>query len=168
MPCGSCGGLHPRISSCLLSCVWLLTAGVRDMSAQTMPISWVRGSGGPHDDFGWAIAADEQGNCYATGHFDDNAPFASSRVQSRGNSDICLMKFSARGVPLWVVQAGGTDFDDGHSVALDLNGNIYITGFFGATADFGGQTLASSGNKDFFLARYDQQGRNLCSQIGRA
>lgn len=37
----------------------------------------------------------------------------------------------------WARRMGGTAFDDGHAVVLDAAGNVYSTGLFQGTADFG-------------------------------
>src|SRR5579871_4425621 len=41
------------------------------------------------------------------------------------------------------------------SVALDANGNVYVAGRFGGTADFGFGAVAASGPSDLFFAKFD-------------
>ena len=45
-----------------------------------------------------------------------------------------------------------------HDIAVDSEGNTYVTGSFLGTADFGGQSLSSIGLKDIFVASYDPNG----------
>ncbi|MCB9069668.1 MAG: SBBP repeat-containing protein [Calditrichae bacterium] len=64
---------------------------------------------------------------------------------------------------LWVKSAGGSGNDYGNSIAVDDNGNSYVTGYFRNTATFGtGETnetiLVSAGLSDFFLAKYAPDG----------
>ncbi len=59
---------------------------------------------------------------------------------------------------LWAAKAGGSDIDTGYSVAADASGNVYVTGFFSATATFGKTNLSSSGLEDVFVAKYDAAG----------
>ena len=48
---------------------------------------------------------------------------------------------------LWAKSAGGTVNDIGYGVATDLNGNVYITGFFQSpTITFGTTNLTNVGS----------------------
>ncbi len=55
---------------------------------------------------------------------------------------------------LWAKQAGGgAIYDYGQSIAVDANGNSYVTGYFEGGATFGTTTLNSSGSWDIFVAK---------------
>jgi beta-propeller repeat-containing protein len=58
----------------------------------------------------------------------------------------------------WVVQAGGDSDDFSRGIAVDANGNSYVTGAFHDLANFGDVTLSSSGGYDIFVAKYDSTG----------
>ncbi len=62
----------------------------------------------------------------------------------------------------FAVQAGGPGAEDATSVARDQAGNLYVTGSFQATANFGpnlsAPSLTSAGSNDIFLAKYDANG----------
>ena len=59
---------------------------------------------------------------------------------------------------------GGTDHDEGQSVAVDGSGNVYITGYFSGTdADFDPDPNAtdlhrSAGLEDIFLTKINADG----------
>jgi len=58
--------------------------------------------------------------------------------------------------------AGGTNRQEGRSVATDADGNVYVAGYFRATVDFdhgpGTYNLTSAGQQDIFVAKYSSTG----------
>ena len=65
---------------------------------------------------------------------------------------------------LWVQQAGGTKHDKIRGIAVDNEGNCYVTGEFTETAQFADKTVTSRGSMDFVLAKYNPQGKLLWLQ----
>jgi hypothetical protein len=123
---------------------------------------WARSFGGPGIEDTRGAAVDAQGNCYVTGHFNGTADFGGTNVTSRGGSDIFMARFSTDGGLIWVQQAGGSEADEGHAVALDAAGNVYVTGGFAGTANlFGTNQVAPGigGSMDFFVVKLDSEGR---------
>lgn len=58
-----------------------------------------------------------------------------------------------------IITAGGTDWQQAHAVSLDNAGNIYITGIFQGTANFGAITKTAVGDpSDAFVAKYSNAG----------
>jgi len=62
--------------------------------------------------------------------------------------------------PPWdfAVRAGGLSSDLGSGIAVDSNGNIYVTGSFSRTASFGNTSLTSGGDYDIFIAKLNNNG----------
>ena len=58
----------------------------------------------------------------------------------------------------WSQRFGLAGFDQGNGVATDASGNVFITGLFAGTANFGGANLVSGGGDDIYLAKYDANG----------
>jgi hypothetical protein len=58
----------------------------------------------------------------------------------------------------WAKSAGGSGGDYGQSIAVDADGNSYVSGYFEGTAIFGGTTLTSSGGTDIFIAKMNAVG----------
>lgn len=67
---------------------------------------------------------------------------------------------------LWAKQMSGATTDEGYSIAVDANGNVYTTGAFTGTADFNPSTdpntgtynLTAVGNYDIFVSKLDASG----------
>lgn len=73
-----------------------------------------------------------------------------------------VAKFNGDGDVLWATRSGGEGFETGSAIASDKEGNIFITGFFSNTVQFGTeeQTQAKDGNpaSDVFVVKYDKDG----------
>ena len=129
---------------------------------------WAQSFGGAGFDESRGVAVAQDG-CYLTGYFNGTADFAGTNLTTRGGSDIFLAKFNANGELHWVLQAGGNDADEGHAVALDSAGDLYLTGgFSGAASVFGTNVTAQGfpGSMDAFLAKLDSGGRLVWLQRG--
>ncbi len=59
---------------------------------------------------------------------------------------------------VWSTALGGVDDDNAHAVTTDTLGNVYVTGNFSGTADFGAITLTSAGDSDLFLVKFNADG----------
>jgi beta-propeller repeat-containing protein len=135
-------------------------AALPELSAQTPPdMLWARRAGGVDSDVGYAVATDSFGNIYVAGAFygTNDVPSVQPLV-SAGLSDIFVAKYNADGGLLWARRAGGTSYDEARGVAVDGAGNVYVTGLFQLTANFGPTNLISSGQSDVFISKYDPGG----------
>lgn len=126
---------------------------------------WALNAGTRSNELARGIAVDRAGNAYFTGAFGDNTGFAlGTTVLYTGvdGSDIFVAKLSPAGDVLWAVKAGAPEAgSEGRGVALDAQGNIYVTGYFAGNAHFGTQTVSASAHADLFLAKLDATGTFL-------
>ncbi|PID28092.1 MAG: hypothetical protein CSB55_06140 [Candidatus Cloacimonadota bacterium] len=129
--------------------------------AQTPEWDFIKKTGGGNSDYGNSIAVDDQGNLYITGSFSGNATFGDITLYSEGNDDIFIAKADNNGNWLWAKRAGSSRYDYGKSIAVDDQGNLYITGSFYGNANFGNITLYSAGVSDIFIAKTDNNGNWL-------
>jgi hypothetical protein len=127
---------------------------------------WANRAGGRLDDYATGIAVDAMGNCYVTGYFADSASFGSFTVNTYGSYDAFLAKYDANGMCKWAAKAGGQSDDWGEAVAVNANGDIFVTGNFQQTAQFGNWQLTTNGDRDVFIARYDSLGTCVWAQHG--
>ncbi len=120
--------------------------------AQNVDWLWAKQAGGTSSDVSYNIAVDANGYSYVTGCFRGSATFGTTTLTSSGEADIFVAKLNSNGNWLWAKQVGGTNKDSGSGIAVDANGNSYVTGEFSASATFGTTTLTSSGGSDIFVA----------------
>ncbi len=121
-------------------------------------IAIVNTAGGALEDVGSSIVVDASGNVYITGYFAGTANFSGISKTSMGSFDIFVAKYSSSGTLQWVQTAGGSSFDLGISIVVDLNGNVIITGRFQETVNFGNISKTAFGNYDIFVAKYNNFG----------
>jgi len=122
--------------------------------------------GGLGADEGHSVAVDGAGNAFVTGSFEGTVDFGGGALVSAGGVDIFLAKYNSSGNHVWSKRFGAAATDHGYSVALDVAGNVFVTGdFAGTTVDFGGGPLASSGlSYEGYIAKYDAAGNHLWSK----
>ncbi len=87
--------------------------------------------GGNQLDTATGIAVDGAGNAVVTGTTSSaNFPTTLGAFQTSGSgTDGFVTKFSAAGALLWSSRLGGGQTDKGNDVAVDLAGNVYVTGY---------------------------------------
>jgi hypothetical protein len=132
---------------------------------------WSDAYGSVNDDRGQSIGVDATGNLFIAGRFADTVDFGCGPLTAftfphLGNTitDVFLAKYSPTGKHLWSQRFGAQSNDQGTAVAVDGGGNVLLTGFFANLVSFGGDTLASAGGFDIFLAKYDGDGAHLWSR----
>jgi len=125
-------------------------------------LQWVQKAGGASVDRGLGIATDGAGNVIVVGDFSGSATFGTAtNLTSAGAVDIFIAKYNPSGTLIWAKRAGGTVNDRATAVTTDSNGNIYLTGSFGGTANFDGTNITATGgafDTDIFVAKYNSTG----------
>ncbi len=108
------------------------------------------------------LAVDNKGNTYVVGSFTGTVTIGSTTLVSAGGSDYCLVKYDTAGAIAWVRSGGGTGADAGNDVFVDATGNIYVTGYFHTSIDFGSTALSNTDTdfaaENLFVAKYDATG----------
>lgn len=123
------------------------------------------------------VATDGVGNVYAVGYISAHASYSfADNVTVTGvgqNSNAVLVKYDRSGTALWARTVTTQSSDDGYSffrsVAIDANGNIYVTGVIdNGTYSFGPGVTVQGSDSDYMnvsrnvlLVKYDSSGRAL-------
>lgn len=143
--------------------------------SQNPNFNWAKGCGGQSNDEAYSVIHDALGNVIITGYFADTVDFdpgpTTFTLASVGNDDVFIQKLSASGNLVWAKRIGGSEDDIGNSVKVDVNGNVYVTGYFEGTVDFdpgvGVSNLTSYGFLDFYILKLDVAGNFVwAKQIG--
>lgn len=127
-------------------------------------VLWAKTAGGKGIDQGYGIAIDGSGNVYVTGEYGESISFGSIKLSNKGESDLFVAKYDTNGKVLWAKGAGGTRGDEGHGIATDATGNVYVTGYISEGATFGSLNVTSGGSWDVFTAKYNANGDVLWVQ----
>ena len=101
---------------------------------------WNRTWGGNNTDWSRETVVDSSHNVYLAGF---------TWSFGAGYADMCLVKYDGNGMQQWNRTWGGTSFDYGNGVAVDLSDNVYLAGY---TSSFG------EGYNDMILVKYDGNG----------
>jgi len=131
---------------------------------------WSKRFGGPNQtsavtEQGVGIAVDPNDNSVVvTGIFDSGIDFGGGRsFVNTTPDDVFLAKFSTDGAVEWANHLiGGVYVGDflynNSNLAIDNQGNIFLSGSIGGTVDLGGGNITANSSNDLFIAKYSSSG----------
>ncbi|MFO0855322.1 MAG: SBBP repeat-containing protein [Planctomycetia bacterium] len=126
--------------------------------------------GGSEDDYGLRIAVDNAGNAYVTG-WTQSSDFPTANAMygtNTGWTDAFVTKIAASGTSLsYSTYLGGSSYDWGSGIAVDVAGNAYVTGST-YSSDFPTKTLiygSNKGDEDVFVTKIGTSGTSLSYSI---
>ncbi|MHC4510578.1 MAG: SBBP repeat-containing protein [Planctomycetota bacterium] len=106
---------------------------------------WVARYDGPgrYNDQATAVAVDDQGNVYVSGH----------SYGAGAGADYTTIKYSAQGIEQWVAryEGPGNDNDIVFDMVLDASGHVYVTG----------EGDGGNSRRDYTTIKYDRDGNAL-------
>jgi uncharacterized delta-60 repeat protein len=117
---------------------------------------WVQRYNGPgnNNDWAYSLAVDGQGNVYVTGY----------STGSGTSYDYATIKYNSAGVEQWVQRYNGpgNDYDVANAIAVDGQGNVYVTGISrGSTTFYDYATIKYNSDGDtIWVRRYDGPGNS--------
>ena len=125
---------------------------------------WSRRFGDTFQQEGMSIAVDDFGNVLIGGQFSGVLDFGGSPLASAGGATF-IAKLDPNGEYLWSKQFTNQALTfQPPAVAFDPSGNVLVLGSLQGMMDIDGNTLASAGGTDVFLAKYDAAGNPLWSK----
>ncbi|WP_339728357.1 SBBP repeat-containing protein [uncultured Gimesia sp.] len=127
---------------------------------------WLQTAGGAEIDRGYAVAVDQAGNSYVTGHFQSpTLQIGNQTLKNRGDYDYFIAKYDPAGKLLWAHSAGGAGYDYGHGIAVTPEGDCYVAGSFAGEVTFGDSQSKNKQGRSLFVAKYDTDGKVLWSKL---
>jgi len=140
-------------------------------------LDWVHtfggtGGAGPGFDFGRSIRLDGQGNLVVVGAFAQIMDFDPGpgvfNLSGYQNGNVFIQKLDTAGNFIWAKLMGGTWGDMGTTLLFDSIGNVYVSGSYGAVADFDPgpavENLTAVGVRDIFIVKLDVNGDYVWSK----
>ncbi len=175
-----------RYSSLKIKALFCLIASLllSNSNGQNAFLQWVNPIGSFSQERGYSVGVDNSGNVYTVGSFStygsygvdfDSGPGVYTlTTNSVGGRDLFITKHNALGTFQWVKRIGGIATNEAFSIAIEIVGDLLVTGVFHGPVDFdpgpGVFNLAQSGA---FALKLDNSGafiwaKNLGGSVGKA
>ena len=126
---------------------------------------WVITFGDTLNDLGRDVVVDSNDNVYMLGDYRGTVTFAGIGGLTATQADMFLLKVNSSGDSVWVYSATSISGDESaRAVAIDSSDNLYITGSFSGTMNFGdGNNVTASFSHDLFIVKLnsDAQFQNI-------
>ncbi len=130
---------------------------------------WAKTFGGTGQDYGKGIQIDTSGNIILSGFFQATVDFDPGtdtfNIVSSGNYASFISKLDAAGNFIWAKSFQGNNGNNqvrNNDLAIDLQGNIYTTGYFQGVADFdpgsGNYYLSATAHVNIYVSKLDATG----------
>jgi len=113
---------------------------------------WDRAFGGEFSSArGTSITVDGSGNVAVTGNFNNAVDFGGGPRTGAGGRQAFVLSLSPDGAFRWDRTFGAAGHDEGRAIATDSSGNVWVTGQFEGSLDFGGGMRSAVRRVDAFL-----------------
>lgn len=130
---------------------------INNTNAQSF--EWARAYGAQNLDEATDIQRDTLGNLYIVGTFKDTLQIDTITLTTTATGDVFFAKFDSLGNVIWAKSIGGTGSEQGFSIGLDDNLNVYVAGSYQGAVNFSGTNITAIGTtSNFFVAKYNNNG----------
>jgi len=151
----------------LLALFVLLGFCKANCQAQTPDWVWARSAHTSQGAEGNSVCSDKYDNVFIAGSYNSKISFGTDTLPgSFLSKDAFIAKYDSNGNVIWAKSVGGLWADIATGVSTDINGDIYITGYFESDSlVFGGLTIKKQlGNASYngiLVAKYSTNGTIL-------
>jgi len=138
--------------------VKLNAAGVRQ---------WATYYGGTGNEYVYGTVCDQLGKVYIGGYTNSSAGIATTGAYQTvigttgSGTDAFLIQFDTSGNRIWGTYYGGSSTENALGFACDRDGNVFVTGYTGSTANIattGAYQTVRASSADCFLAKFNSLG----------
>lgn len=103
------------------------------------------------------FTVDREGSRYYAGYVNGTTRIGGKRI-STNNPDAIVAKFNSKDSLQWLLDFGGSNFDQCSYMHVDDSFNVYVTGSFFGKITVDGTSYTSAGSYDAFLIKIDSSG----------
>lgn len=122
--------------------------------------------GDSSNQYATKVHVDAADNVLIMGRAFGKIDFGGGLLDAVGTDDVFLAKFDSSGTHVWSRIFGGIDPDRAERIATDSAGDVYVTGTFTGSADFGFGPVTSAGAREAFVMKLGGgAGNHVWSQI---
>jgi hypothetical protein len=116
-----------------------------------------RGLGGDGFDNIWHVATDPTGVLFVAGYIESTVDLGGGPRTIPAGYDAFVAAYDTDGSWLWdrVFPCGGGNEDEAEGVASDENGDVFVTGAFARSCDFGDGVVRDGGDGSPFVVKLD-------------
>jgi hypothetical protein len=129
-------------------------------------LQWARSISGASLQKAEAVTCDAAGNFYISGAFKSTVIFGNDTLVSSAN-DLFISRVNAANGNITLTHRIGCKYNSIiNDIHTDPAGNLYLTGSFADTLNFGLTDLATFGGSDIFLAKFSMNGMVWARHFG--
>lgn len=133
-------------------------------------VLWAKNAGAPNGTAMIKAVRHTNDHIAISGYYINDIAFDPKTTLSSqlGFSDLFIASYNEDGNFEWVANGKGRGAKIGEALSADAKGNLYMTGNFNDSLNFGSERLSSDGRQSLFVASFDPQGKfRFAKQSGR-
>lgn len=120
---------------------------------------WIQVAGGDDIDETHGLGTDQEGNIYWTGTYWKSINFDGQTLSSgSGAKAIFLAKYNPDGQVIWAKTFTASGLKAVNDMAVDDQGNVFLTGYFGGDFNLPDTVLSAKGEADFYALKLNTNG----------